>query len=558
MGSSNGDNGISVHLCEDAEVPVGDRYITLSHCWGTLEHIRLTKSTLSSFKKKIAWESLSRTFQDAVVITRNLDVKWLWIDSLCIIQDSLEDWTIESKNMQSIYANAFCNISAADAKDGTEGCFRSRNPLAIQPCKIMLDGKTRYVRDSGSWDSNIDLYSINSRAWVMQERLLSPRILYYTKDQIIWECREGLASEALPMILPRRNVSASLFNDLIYNWSSGDTERGPALSNDDIRKAWNLLVSRYSRCLLTRESDKLMALEGLTSRVRELRGEQDVFGLWPTDIELQLTWQIASGKWGKHAVRRLPSQIAPSWSWASVHGWEILPEHGDLQSVYSYRTVSHARALWNPSQPTTNDIPADQHQGFLALRCMLLPAKVETVHVLFETTQATPIDGRGSSVLYCYLDTDDDRKIIHDAGQVWCAPLFTLVSKERDPELRGLLLVQNMSEEKPTFRRVGTFGNTIELMAKSFSLRLPRPVDLPLEERPRFDLDSLVDGFKDKGSSANGPDIPSREQSKPEFDTSGYDMLVKKCLQDRFPSLEYPGADKNMIDGIEEHSIILC
>lgn len=101
-----------------------------------------------------------------------------------------------------------------------------------------------------------------------------------------------------------------------------------------------------------------------------------------------------------------------------------------------------------------------QHQGFLALKCMLFSAKVETVHLVFETTQATPINGRDSSVLYCYLDTDEDRKIIEEAGQVWCAPLFSLVSKESDPELRGLLLVQTMFEEKAIFRRVGTFSNT--------------------------------------------------------------------------------------------------
>lgn len=116
-----------------------------------------------------------------------------------------------------------------------------------EPCKIMLDGKTRYARDRGSWQSNIDSYNINSRGWIMQERLLSPRILYYTKDQIIWECNEGLASESLPDILPRTSEEASLFNRLIHNSSSDDTEQSPALSNDDIRKAWNLLISRYSR-----------------------------------------------------------------------------------------------------------------------------------------------------------------------------------------------------------------------------------------------------------------------------------------------------------------------
>ncbi|RFU28330.1 hypothetical protein B7463_g8015, partial [Scytalidium lignicola] len=562
--SDEGD-GKSVRLCENTEIPVSDRYFTLSHRWGTLQHIRLTEATLPSFKVRIPWDMLSRTFQDAISITFNLGFEWLWIDSICIIQDSLEDWSTESKNMQSIYANSFCNISAADAKDGAEGCFRDRSPLAIQPCKIMLDGETRYAIDDDSWDWNVPRYEINSRAWVMQERLLSPRILYYTKDQVIWECNHGLASEKLPYILPPKHKNSRAFNRLMIRGSlSDDMEQSPLPSKNDIQKAWNMIVSEYSQCHLTRDSDKLIALDGLTSRFRELLQEEDEFGLWPSDIEFQLTWTVASGQWGKHASRRLSPEIAPSWSWASIHDWKISPEYGGLGSDYSFHAVSHSKPSWYPEQPVSAAIFPNQRRRILGFQCMLLPVKVETIHLVITIIQATPINGDSSSTLYCYLDTDDDLNSVEAPGcEVWCAPLFSLVSKNREPTLEGLLLMQMTSEKIPTFRRVGTFSNAIDLPPRGSPLVLPRPVDLPFEEiqETRFDFPDIL--YKDRSNHESSifalpSDKPSDESKSIEFEISAYDRLVKKFLQERFPGVDYPGADIVTNNGIKEHNIMLC
>jgi hypothetical protein len=91
--------------------------------------LRLLESNLSRFQESIEYEELPVTFQHAVQITRQLGYDFLWIDSLCIIQDSTSDWYLESAIMGDIYAGGFCNISAVAGQDSQDGCFAVRTPL---------------------------------------------------------------------------------------------------------------------------------------------------------------------------------------------------------------------------------------------------------------------------------------------------------------------------------------------------------------------------------------------------------------------------------------------
>jgi hypothetical protein len=89
----------------------------------------LKMTNLNQFIECIDIAELPKTFQDAIEISRRLDIRFLWIDSLCIIQDSKEDWLKESVIMGDIYQHAYCNIAATAAPDGRTGCFLERNPL---------------------------------------------------------------------------------------------------------------------------------------------------------------------------------------------------------------------------------------------------------------------------------------------------------------------------------------------------------------------------------------------------------------------------------------------
>jgi hypothetical protein len=102
------------------------KYVALSYCWGTHQPIRTTLSTIAQMKAGIGWNDLSNVFQDAVTVARRLGAQWIWIDSLCIIQDSKPDWEVESSKMCDYYENAYVTISASSSEDGTVPFLRER------------------------------------------------------------------------------------------------------------------------------------------------------------------------------------------------------------------------------------------------------------------------------------------------------------------------------------------------------------------------------------------------------------------------------------------------
>ncbi|KAK6608312.1 hypothetical protein H4I95_03692 [Botrytis cinerea] len=170
------------------------RYFTLSHCWGGQIETVLTTSNLQSLQKEIKMTSLPANFRDAILITRALGFQFLWIDSLCIIQDSKYDWGIESKKMGETYRNSALTIGAAAAHKAADGMLHSGSQSSrdIKP-------KLKLSKDSGS-DDVVEIASsiqrpenltelfesgpLQSRAWALQERILSPRILCYTNDKL--------------------------------------------------------------------------------------------------------------------------------------------------------------------------------------------------------------------------------------------------------------------------------------------------------------------------------------------------------------------------------------
>jgi hypothetical protein len=152
---------------------------------------------------------LTRTFRDAIHITRFLDLRYLWIDALCIIQLSKLDWQIEAALMSSVYGGSSSNIAVAGATDGTKGC--SLNPLAsVATCRSNL-------RKNAVWDIGPDAFydsvvksPLASRAWCLQERLLSPRTLHFSKMELFSECQHCNASESFPDRHPQLNPKLCL------------------------------------------------------------------------------------------------------------------------------------------------------------------------------------------------------------------------------------------------------------------------------------------------------------------------------------------------------------
>jgi hypothetical protein len=173
------------------------RYATLSHCWGGNACLTTRSDNFEEHKKGIPTVHLPPTFRHAVQISRRLGIRYLWIDSLCILQDSKDDWEKESAKMGDIYRNSFVTIAARAARNPEEGCFIARDQ-DIPTCRLEYRSPepsaaagSIYIRDPAFQIERLGETPLDSRGWVLQEKLLSPRILYYGGQQMYWECRQA-------------------------------------------------------------------------------------------------------------------------------------------------------------------------------------------------------------------------------------------------------------------------------------------------------------------------------------------------------------------------------
>jgi hypothetical protein len=171
-------------------------YIALSHCWGapTAEEKRQFCTTRENHKRRLkgfSIECLPKTFQDAIRVTRELGKHFLWIDSLCIIQDDIKDWGIEARRMEEIYSSAYCTIAASSARGWSEGFLNERSTSCIQVKHP--SGTGIYVSDDmDDFVSDVEKSSLGQRAWVLQERVLSRRTIHFASNHTYWECGGGI------------------------------------------------------------------------------------------------------------------------------------------------------------------------------------------------------------------------------------------------------------------------------------------------------------------------------------------------------------------------------
>jgi hypothetical protein len=356
-------------------------YLTLSYCWGTGNHdFETTKATLKSKTLSITMSILPSTIVDAITITRRLKVKYLWVDALCIVQDDLLDWQREAAQMANIYQNSLCTIAATGASSSNQGCFlpRPASQNLTRPCHLYWDGSAgtdEQKREHGpllipstpQWDTAVSQAPLHQRAWVLQERALSSRILHWSKDSLFWECSKLKASEAWPSGLPR-------------NYSQpGPIKYHSAVQNMSVREAltseWFQMLMGYSTRGLTQEKDKLPALSGLAKRVHDATGDEYLAGVWRGGLTEALMWS------GSPAVDESPrtrpeTYIAPTWSWASIVGPVVFdaPENKYTPSVQIQSAYTTPAGIDPTGQVSNGRI---RISGFLSQRLVAIKGEDE-------------------------------------------------------------------------------------------------------------------------------------------------------------------------------------
>lgn len=283
---------------------------------------------------------LPRTFQDAIKVCRHLEIRYIWIDSLCIVQDDIYDWERESKLMSEIYSRAACNIAADDNTSSDDGLFRTRPTqttiplLYISPDKWKPAAYRRWGRagipagcsfliEFSQWDDLIDKAPLNQRAWVFQERILAPRVLHFTKDQLLWECGSLIASETYPQGMPFTSMWKSDFK-MIGNYLKSRSEaiklRKPIECSSYCKfcQRWDEFVNKYTRSALTFPDDRALAVAGLATKISDLVEDKYVAGMWLGHLRRQLCWYAVTSP---SSENRIPSRRSlPSFSWLSLDG----------------------------------------------------------------------------------------------------------------------------------------------------------------------------------------------------------------------------------------------
>jgi hypothetical protein len=261
---------------------------------------------LVDFEKQIPHSALCKTFQDAIQIAKWLQIQYLWIDSLCIIQDDEEDWKKESALMSEVYGGSHLNIAAASASDGREGCFFAPNQDLVfrHQLNATVNGKPRIfdLADIKLYDRAILNEPLANRAWVYQERALAPRVLYFGRDQVFWECEEEDHCEVWPSAVPWILYGYTARTKSKFTWNT----------------SWELVVAGYSKCQMSLSKDKLVALSGVAQNLQRASGDEYLAGMWRKDLEWQLTWYV--GKFSNCVAKRSPIYRAPTWTWASLDG----------------------------------------------------------------------------------------------------------------------------------------------------------------------------------------------------------------------------------------------
>ncbi|KAI1460119.1 HET-domain-containing protein [Annulohypoxylon moriforme] len=456
------------------------RYLTLSHCWGAESEsprLRLTRSTLKRFSEEQPCSNLPKTFREATEVAKRLQICYLWIDSLCILQDYPDDWQKESTSMHDVYGNAFLNIAALGAKNNDGGLFFSRDPTKVQPTVFNLGvNGPKDLRlylaphEEYAWEDGLSDEPLLRRGWVVQERVLSQRVLYFGSRQVFWECYETPCCETHPKLMHGYS-SRKAKTDPKYVWKPLlDRPYTGILEQNDTAQLfseWYSFLETYTKCELTEPKDKLVALSGIVKDMKRhltTLGWKDtkyLAGMWSQKLPQDLNWSL----WG---VGNRPDEYrAPSWSWASVDGdFEWFSGIHDEDELIA--SVTHAWTI----PANCGDETGEVSRGMLTLNGILITADLsprsetkdslgsnagyiiefrnyEDGTILPQTERSNP-DSDDIHIYYLWKHVCFDTKENH-FHQVLCLP--TTFNKDRDG-VRGLAMTQ---DRDGNYRRVGLF-----------------------------------------------------------------------------------------------------
>jgi hypothetical protein len=351
----------AIRLLSVEATPFHDRYAALSHRWpATTSPYSLKKSKIKQYQISIPILQLPNNFVDAIEITKALGLKHLWIDSLCIIQDSTADWETESAKMDIVYLNAAVTIAASVPNDANGGSSLD----LLQPTCLRL---SLPIRNAGNSSKRIHVKGIlrsrcasqfaipdsqlSKRGWVLQEMALSPRILHFAQDQAYWQCRERVESEDGTLRIP--HVDGGPIVECLEERLDRTRLVPNTIPENDLQGLWWSWAIDYSSRTFTKTNDKLYACAGITRFYQHLSGSSAVvLGLLRQRLLKDLTWRFEDDQ----PHYRNTTTNLPSWSWL---GWNsaLFPSStlvvGEGWSHPAQATILSVEVVWSGQELTT-------------------------------------------------------------------------------------------------------------------------------------------------------------------------------------------------------------
>lgn len=355
-------------------------YVALTHCWGGASIMSTNEANLKSRQISISSNEIPKTFQDAIKVTRWLGVKYLWIDSFCIVQDDVLEWQTEAAKMADIYGGSWVVIAACQADNCSTGFLQLRETHKKLSFKT-LDGASsslyvrRHINHHSRWkgvlQDQADGIPLFLRAWCLQERILGPRVLYFGKRELYFQCREEDICECKGHILfvSGWQVTYEHFRKLAARAFSGKHDS----HEEPFNYQWSMIVEEYTGLNLTFEADRLPALSGIARLAESFHPGKYVAGMWEKELPHQLLWEVTRSTRPRKfsAEVRMPaidephrqaSIYAPSFSWTAwsepVHhplpelvtsrlfpGWaacEVVEMHATVPGTNRYGQISDA------------------------------------------------------------------------------------------------------------------------------------------------------------------------------------------------------------------------
>ncbi|KAI9167872.1 hypothetical protein HJFPF1_04012 [Paramyrothecium foliicola] len=422
---------IFLYCSEEAETGT---YACLSHCWGKAPTLRTTTRNICEHEDSIQWDDLPQVFQDAIELVPKLGFRYLWIDSLCIIQDSVQDWQRESAKMADIYANSTVTIAATLAADDTGSLFSVSPNFHVSRVIGSPAFKEMRVRKTLRHGHGPQPLPLMSRAWVLQERLLSPRVVHFTPEELVWECMERTTCECGCIRSLWSPGHVPFDKDLIYDKALSSASRS------DLRDRWRRLVEEYSRLELTLDRDRLPAMSGAARRFAAGLGCQYLAGLWRSGLISDLLWER---KTPSAPAKRLSS--LPSWSWISL-GTEVVYE--ECRTTEDLAVILEAQC----HQVDSGNEFGEVQGGTIRLSTIILPIDAPKFSRQRITPDTTTIGNGARTDPRLVLDEPE----IGDTSEHYFIKMAyrrQVYSSDTDEEL--WLVVTPVEDANHTYRRVG-------------------------------------------------------------------------------------------------------